>query len=76
MIHDPVCSLYQTSHFLTGFISEPSGQLKSAANSRLLLNGPFTRKRPGEWAPVLMRFSSALSRYLEHQVLAAEIQNI
>ena len=31
---------------------------------------------PGEWTPVLILFSRALFLYLEHQVLAAEIQNI
>ena len=42
----------------------------------LLENGPWTLNIPGEWTPVLILFSRALSRYLEHQVLAALIQNI
>ena len=67
---------YQTSHLSTGFIFEPRGQLKSSANSLLLLKGPFTLNIPGECAPVLILFSRALSLYLEHQVLAADIQNI
>lgn len=46
---------YHTSHFLTGFIGEPSGQLKSSANSFRLLNGPSTRNWAGEWTPVVIR---------------------
>lgn len=38
---------YQTSHFLTGFIGEPSGHWKSLANSLRLLIGPMTRNRLG-----------------------------
>lgn len=39
---------YQTSHFFTGFIIDPSGQLKSFAKSRILLSGPSTRNCAGE----------------------------
>lgn len=39
--------IYHTLHFLTGFIGEPTGHLKSAANSSILDMGPMTRKRPG-----------------------------
>ena len=67
---------HQTSHLSTGFILDPRGQLKSLANSLLLENGPCTLNIPGEWTPVLILFSSALSLYFEHQVLAALIQNI
>ena len=42
----------------------------------LLEKGPWTLNIPGEWTPVLILFSRALSLYLEHQVLAALIQNI
>ena len=35
-------SLYQTSHFLSGFIGESAGQEKSLANSGMLANGPRT----------------------------------
>ena len=34
--------LYQTSHFLSGFIGESAGQEKSLANSGMLANGPRT----------------------------------
>lgn len=34
---------YQTSHFFTGFIVDPSGHWKSLANSGRLLRGPSTR---------------------------------
>ena len=45
---------YQTSHFLTGFIGEPTGQLKSLANSCLLLSGPSTRNWAGECSSVII----------------------
>lgn len=46
---------YHTSHLCTGFIGEPSGQLKSSANSFRLLSGPSTRNWAGEWTPVVIR---------------------
>lgn len=39
---------YHTSHLWIGFIGEPSGQLKSSANSFRLLSGPSTRNWAGE----------------------------
>ena len=69
-------NIHQTSHLCVGFIGEPAGHLKSFANSSLFEKGPWTRNIPGEWAPVFILFSSDLSRYFEHQVLAALIQNI
>jgi hypothetical protein len=67
---------HHTSHFFTGFIRVPGAHWKSSANSLLLEKGPRTRNIPGECAPVLIRFSRSLGRCLEHQVLAALIQNI
>ncbi len=67
---------HHTSHFFTGFIRVPGAHWKSSANSLLFENGPRTRNIPGECAPVLIRFSRSLGRCLEHQVLAALIQNI
>ena len=66
---------YQTSHLLTGLYVEPTGQFQSEANSFEFEKGPFTLNIPGEWAPVLMRFSRLFGRYFEHQVLAALNQN-
>ena len=65
---------HQTSHFLTGFIFDPARHWKSRAKSGELEKGPITRNRPGEWAPVLIRFSNVFGRYLEHHVLAAPTQ--
>lgn len=46
---------YQTSHFCTGFIVDPSGHWKSLANSGRLLRGPNTRNWAGECTPVVIR---------------------
>ena len=62
---------HQTLHLSTGCMALPSGHLKSWANSGELEKGPRTRNIPGLWAPVLIRFSSDLGRYLEHHVFAA-----
>ncbi len=67
--------IYQTAHFCTGFIALPSGQLKSEANWGILANGPRTRKRDGEWAPVRMRSFKLSGRDFWHQTLAAPSQN-
>lgn len=42
----------------------------------MLLNGPITLKLPGEWYPVKTRNFNASGRYFEHQVFAADNQNI
>lgn len=82
-------------------MGDPSGQLKSLANSRILLSGPQTRNCDGEWTPVVIRFFIVSAgkdqldftvcvfdllvselcgclplRNTEHQVWAADIQNI
>ena len=67
--------VYHTSHFFTGFIGDPIGQLKSFENSSELENGPFTRNIPGECAPVRILISRLFGRYFEHQVFAAPTQN-
>jgi hypothetical protein len=69
-------SVYQTSHFLVGFMGEFAGQLKSLANSGMLEKGPRTLNMSGEWTPVRTRSLSALSLYFAHHTLAALIQNI
>lgn len=66
---------YQTAHFDVGFIALLAGQLKSLANCGMLENGPRTRKRDGEWAPVRMRNLSDSGRDFWHQTFAAPIQN-
>lgn len=40
--------LYHTEHFLSGFILDPSGQLKLCENSWILLMGPITLNLGGE----------------------------
>jgi len=42
------CLIYQTVHFLAGFISVLRGQWKSEANSGMFDNAPLTRNRAGE----------------------------
>ena len=54
--------VYQTAHFFAGFIGFSSGQPKSLANWGMLANGPRTRNREGECAPVKMRSFSASGR--------------
>lgn len=53
---------YQTTHLSSagGFIRDPTGQLKSSANSCELLIGPITLNCPGEWTPVVTRFIIAV----------------
>ena len=48
-------TLYQTSHFFTGFMEVPSGQLKSRAKSFMFLKVPSTRNSDGECTPVVMQ---------------------
>lgn len=48
-------SSYQTSHFWTGFMGDPSGQWKSLAKSFMLLSDPRTRNSDGECTPVVIR---------------------
>ena len=66
---------YQTEHFFSGFIGVPFAQLKSFAKSSLFDSEPIVRKPPGEWAPVLICFLYAPSRYFEHQTCPQLIQN-
>ena len=49
--------------------------MKSEANWGMLANGPRTRKRDGEWAPVRMRSFKLSGRDFWHQTLAAPNQN-
>ena len=56
--------------------AQDRGQRSVVRVTWLFEKGPWTLNIPGEWTPVLILFSRALSRYLEHQVLAALIQNI
>lgn len=56
-------------------MGDPTGHLKSFANSSMLANGPMTRKRPGAWKPVVIRSLIASLRYTAHQVFAALSQN-
>lgn len=37
--------IYQTEHFLTGFIGEPTGHPNSEANSGVFARGPITLKK-------------------------------
>jgi len=71
----PTPEIYHTVHFFSGFILEPTGQLKSCENSSMFDNGPRTRNSPGLWKPVVIRSFNASGRYLLHQELAALIQN-
>lgn len=66
---------YHTAHFCTGFMALPRAQLKSEANCGMLANGPRTRKRDGEWAPVKMRNFKLSGLDFWHHTLAAPIQN-
>lgn len=59
--------VYHTSHFLTGFILDPRGQLKTWENSARLVRGPTTRKLAGEWASFSRRSLVASSVLVEHQ---------
>ena len=70
-------NLHQTWHLLLmpGFILDPTGHLKSAANSFILENVPITLNCGGEWTPVVTNLARASGLYLEHQTLAALIQN-
>lgn len=63
-------------HFWCGFIGEPNLQLKSRENSCEFEIEPITRYLSGAWTPfkILKRMYSV--RSIEHQVCAAEIQNI
>ena len=58
---------YQTTHLSSGFIGDPTGQLKSSENSLILDNGAITLKRWGEWESVKMIFFSLSFRWLPHQ---------
>ena len=60
---------YHTLHFFSGFMGDPTGQLKSLAKSSLFDMGPRILYLPGECAPVSIwdGFSAELcmySRYL------------
>ena len=66
--------IYQTAHFLTGFMLDPWGQLNESENSWILLMGPMTLNMGGEWDPTITRNFSTSFRYFPHQTLAAEIQ--
>jgi len=46
--HTKSRNLYQTTHFLSGFIGLPSGQLKSLAKFSLLDIGPLILNSGGE----------------------------
>ena len=67
---------HQTLHFFppAGFIFDPTGQLKSAVNSSILENGPWTLNWGGECTPVVTNLSMACGLYFEHQTVAALIQ--
>lgn len=69
------CLFYQTRHFEIGFIFVPTGQLKSNANSCILLTTPFTRNSFGECTPVFILLT--LNSFVEtaHHIWAEEIQN-
>lgn len=67
---------YQISHFSTGFIFDPIGQLKSSANAGILLTVPITRNFSAVCS--LVRFSNSCisGRLAVHQKFALDIQNI
>ncbi len=67
--------IYQTEHFLAGFMLDPTGQFQSWANSLEFLQDPLTRNLPGEWGSVNTRFLRVAGRMALHQMLAPDNQN-
>lgn len=63
-------------HFFLGFILEPSGQLKSFANSGIFENDPMIRNSSGLCGSELISERRTSSVYFAHQKLAALNQNI
>lgn len=63
-------NFYQTTHFLMGFIRDPSGQLYALAKSSEFDNGPHTRVGPGECTDDLTLVKASSGRIEPHQICA------
>ncbi|KAH9390687.1 hypothetical protein TYRP_022833 [Tyrophagus putrescentiae] len=63
-------ALYQSEHFLAGFIFEPSGHLKASAKAGVFPRTVLTRKRPGEWTLKPMEAFASAGVTFSHQTWA------